>query len=46
VSNDPLLLALVVARNGLTRGFVAAVVAGIVVNSYGLACNAAGFITT
>ena len=41
-----MLLAMVVARNGLTRGFVAAVVAGVVVNSYGLACIAAGFITT
>lgn len=41
-----LLLAMVVVRNGLTRGFVAAVALGVLVNSYGLACIAAGFITT
>jgi len=41
-----MLLALVVARNGLTRGFVAAVVAGVVVNVYGMVCIATGFITT
>jgi hypothetical protein len=41
-----LLLAMVVVRNGLTRGFVAAVALGVFVNSYGLACIAAGFITT
>ena len=38
-----MLLAMVVVRNGLTRGFVAAVAVGILVNSYGLACIAAGF---
>ena len=41
-----MLLAMVVVRNGLTRGFVAAVAVGILVNSYGLACIAAGFITS
>lgn len=41
-----MLLAMVVARNGLTRGFVAAVAVGVFVNSYGLACIAANFITT
>ena len=41
-----MLLALVVARNGLTRGFVTAVVAGVVVNVYGMVCIATGFITT
>jgi hypothetical protein len=41
-----LLLAMVVVRNGLTRGFIAAVALGVLVNSYGLACIAAGFITT
>ena len=41
-----MLLALVVARNGLTRGFVAAVAAGVVVNVYGMVCIATGFITT
>jgi hypothetical protein len=38
-----MLLAMVVARNGLTRGFVAAVGVGIFVNAYGLACISAGF---
>jgi hypothetical protein len=41
-----MLLAMVVARNGLTRGFVAAVAVGVFVNSYGLACIWAGFITS
>ena len=38
-----MLLAMVVAKNGLTRGFVAAIGAGIFVNVYGLACISAGF---
>jgi hypothetical protein len=41
-----MLLAMAVVRNGLTRGFVAAVGVGVFVNSYGLACIWAGFITS
>jgi hypothetical protein len=40
-----LLLGLVVARGGLTRGQVAAVVVGTAINAYGLACISAGFVT-
>jgi len=39
-----LLLGLLVARNGLTRGLVAAVIVGTAVNAYGLACISAGFV--
>lgn len=40
-----LLLGLVVARSGLTRGQVAAVALGTAINCYGLACISAGFVT-
>ena len=40
-----LLLGLVVARSGLTRGQVVAVAVGTAINVYGLACIAAGFVT-
>jgi hypothetical protein len=39
-----LLLGLVVARNGLTRGLVAAAIVGIAINFYGLACISADFV--
>jgi hypothetical protein len=39
-----LLLGLVVARRGLSRGMVAAVAAGAAINVYGLACLSAGFV--
>jgi hypothetical protein len=40
-----LLLGLLVARRGLTRGMVAAVIVGSAINAYGLACLSAGFVT-
>ena len=40
-----LLLGVLVARRGLTRGMVAAVIVGSAINAYGLACIAAGFVT-
>lgn len=40
-----LLLGLLVARRGLTRGMVAAVIVGSAINAYGLACISAGFVT-
>jgi hypothetical protein len=41
-----LLLGLLVARNGLTRGMVLAILVGIEVSLYGMACIASGFVTS